>query len=490
MHLYLRPVRVASPDPVGLVTGSALSTLGLFAQGLLRFASTWLIAHVAGVEATGGYGAAVAVASILSLLWPTSTGAAASKYIARARGSADEGELSAVVAHFRRRAGLAGALVALLAVPVWVVVDHGSTSGGLCVAAFTLAYSGYSFVRGVLFGSGHVGRATVWDLISSTLGLAALGVFLAVGVRGPALVLPLAAAYGVYTLAGWPWTLPPATDLARSLRRELDRFVLIGASGTLASTGFLQLAMVMARSTDKYQAGQFAAAMQTATPASMLAASLSLVLLPSLSESLGSGDDERFRAMADRATRGLIVVMVAVFGGLALASVPVMTLLWPAAFDPRSPIFPILAMALLASNSSVAAVNALTALSTRWMVVTSVASAAGLAVGAVVWWLGVGRWGVVAVAAGYLVGTVVTNVVPLVVEWRVGHHRWGGLMAGTGVAIGAVVAGTVALHRYSPNPWVDVVVAVAFVGAWVVARRGDLRRLGLKVPRRPRNNPV
>lgn len=490
MHAYLRPLRVDVPDTVGMAAGGALSTVGLAAQGVLRFASTWLIGRIAGVEATGGYTAAVAVASILTLLWPTTTGAAASKYVARARGAADPAQLGAVVAHFRGRATVAALALGLVAVPIWVLVEHGDVAGALCVAAFTTAFSGYSFVRGILFGSGHVPRATAWDVISAAIGLVVLAVSLVAGVTGPALVLPLAGAYAIYTLAGWPWRIPERSVLPRGLRRELDHFVVIGAAGSLASSGFLQLAMVVARGTDAYEAGQFAAAMQTATPASMLAASLSLVLLPSMSEVLGSGDQHRFRAMSDGATRGLVVLMVAVFGGLTLASTPVMTLLWPAEFDPSSPIFPLLTLALLAANSSVAAINALAARSRRGMLVTSLASAAGLVVGALVWWWGVGRWGVVAVAAGYLAGTVVTNVVPVAVEWRVGRHQWGGLMGSAGLAVGVVAVGTVLLRRTAPGLWVDVLAALVFVAVWVAARRDDLRRLGVKVPWRPRTKPV
>lgn len=486
MHQHLRALRVDEPRGVSVATGGVLSLVGLVSQGVLRFATIWLVGRIAGPVLAGTLAAAIATASLLALLWPTSAGSAASKYIARARGGGDTGEVGAVAAHFRRRAVLSGALVAALSVPVWVLLQDGRVLDGLCVAAFALAYSAYSFVRGVLFGSQQMARATTWDVVSSVLGLLALAGTLLVGVRGGALLLPVAASYALYSLASWPWRVPAHGPLSRGLRRELDHFVLLGAAGSLASSGFLQLAMIVARATDPEGAGQFAAAMSTATPASMLAGSLSLVLLPSLSEALGTGDTERFRRMSDRANRVLVTAMVAIFGSLALGARLVMTILWGHRFAPESLLFPLLVLALLASNSSVASVNALAARSPRGMLITTIASIAGLLTGVLVWWALIGRLGVLAVAVGYLAGTVVTNVVPLAAEWRVGGHAWAGLAARSGVAVAAVCVGMYLQRTLHLSIWLDPAVVAVFLSGWLLASRRDLASLPIPWPRRRR----
>lgn len=484
MHPHLRAVRVDQPRRVSVAAGGALSLVGLVSQGVLRFATIWLVGRLAGPVLAGTLAAAIATASLLALLWPTSAGSAASKYIARARGGGNTDELGGVAAHFRRRAVLSGVLVAALSVPVWVLLQDGRVLDGLCVAAFALAYSAYSFVRGVLFGSQQMARATTWDVVSSVIGLVSLAATLLVGVRGGALLLPVAGSYLLYSVASWPWRLPRHGALPTALRHELDHFVLLGAAGSLASSGFLQLAMIVARATSPEGAGQFAAAMSTATPASMLAASLSLVLLPSLSEALGTGNMERVRMMSDRANRVVITTMVAIFGSLALGSRLVMTVLWGERFAPESLLFPLLALALLASNSSVASVNALAARSRRGMLVTTLASIAGLLTGAVVWWVLIGRLGVLAVAIGYLAGTVVTNVVPLAAEWRVGGHSWTALAVRSVVAVAVVCVGLYAQRALDLSIWLDPAAVAIFLVAWLLVSRRDLSLLPIRIPRR------
>lgn len=484
MRAHLRRLRVEDARGTSIAAGGMLSLVGLASQGILRFATIWLVGRLAGPVLAGTLAAAIATASLLALLWPTSAGSAASKYIARARGGGDTSELGAVAAHFRRRAVLSGLLVAGLSIPVWVLLQDGRLLDGLCVAAFALAYSAYSFVRGVLFGAQQMARATTWDVTSSVLGLVALGGALLVGVRGSALLLPIAGAYALYSIASWPWQVPAHGPLSTSLHRELDHFVLLGAAGSLASSGFLQLSMIVARATDPEGAGQFAAAMSTATPASMLAASLSLVLLPSLSEALGTGDTERFRMMSDRANRVLITAMVAIFGSLALAARLIMTILWGHRFAPESLLFPLLVLALLASNSSVASVNALAARSRRGILVTTLASIAGLLTGVVVWWLLIGRFGVFAVAVGYLVGTVVTNVVPLAAEWRVGGHQWTGLATRSIIAVAVVCGGLYLQRSLNLSIWLDPALVAVFLAGWLLASRHDLASLPLRIRRR------
>ena len=183
---------------------------------------------------------AISTGTLLALLWPTTTGSAASKYLARARGAGDSEEVSAVAAHLSRRTLQAVLLIALLGIPIWVFLDDGSAASALPVVAFAAAYSGYSYTRGVQFGLGQVERATTWDVISASLGLVSVAVALAVGVRGTALLLPLVLSYSVYTIAGWPRAASGGSS-PRPLRRELDHFVLLGVTGTIASTGFLQL---------------------------------------------------------------------------------------------------------------------------------------------------------------------------------------------------------------------------------------------------------
>lgn len=464
---------LSTPTDGSLASRGALSTTGLASQGVLRFATSWLVGRLAGQAALGTVQAAISTGTLLALLWPTTSGSAASKYLARARGAGDQAELYAVATHLRRRVALAALVVALLALPAWLVLDHGLLGDAVWVAAFAAAYSGYSFARGVFFGAGQVRRATAWDVIGAGLGLVGLAVALALGLRGTALLLPIAGAYLLYTAAGWPRS--PSVPVPPALGRELDQMIMLGVAGTIASTGFLQIAMIVAKASGgAAEAGAFAAAMVTATPASMLAASLGLVLFPALAQAWGRGDKDLFRRQTDQAFRVLVLVMVLVLGALVLMTRLVMRVVWGEGFADSSAVFPVLIAAILVTSLAIASVNALTTRTHRAMVITSGASVSGLVVGALVWLAVVPQLGMLGVAVGYLAGSLVNGIVPIVVEWRVGGHAWGRVVLRLGLG-GLMVAVAFVGQRVLQLPIAsDLLVAALFGVIWLAMSRRDL----------------
>lgn len=478
----LHPVRLDRPTSTSLARRGVLSTVGLFAQGVLRFATAFLVGHIAGQSELGIVASAIAMATTLALFWPTPTGSAASKFLARARGSGGSEELSATAAHLRLRVFGMAVLLALVSVPVWVLIDNGSWSGAVSVAALTIGYSGYAFTRGVQFGAGQVPRAITWDLVSVVLGLAGLVTLLLVGVRGPALVLPLVLAYGLYALAGWPYGATGRPE--RSQRREMDMFVLMTGVGTLASTGFLQLSQISAKLVgNDTQAGLYASALNLATPASMLATSLGLVLLPSLSEAWGRGDHATFHAQTNRATRALAVVMVAVFGSVIACSRLLVEIVWSDDYRPAADILPVLVLAVLATNLGVGSVNALNTRSQWGIRITMTASIIGMIIGVLVWIVVAPTLGIEGVAVGYLCGTVVIAAIPVVVAWRTGGHKWGPLFGRVALGVAVIIVIAVVQRFADLSVLFDPVFALGFVAGWWLLNRADIAQLPIPRPR-------
>lgn len=479
----LRPVRLDRPVTMSLARGGLYSTTGLVAQGLLRFVTSFLVGHIAGKSVLGEIASAIAMSLTLALLWPTSTGSAASMFLARARGEDKPDELRATAAHLRMRTMQSGLLLGAVGIPLWVLIDGGSWAGALSVAALTIAYSGYSFTRGVQFGAGQVLRATMWDVTSVLLGLGALAALLVAGVRNTTLVVPLVLTYSLYTLASWPYGA--RGKVGRERRRELDGFVVLGAIGSLASAGFLQLSQVAAKmAAGDTEAGQYASALALATPASMLATSLTLVLLPSLSEAYGRGDLDLFRAQTDRATRGLAVTMVAIFCSIMVCSRLIVSVVWGPAYAGAEKLLPVLAAAVLATNLGVASVNALYTRSRRGLMINTSAGVGGMLIGVVVWLLLGPHLGPYGVAIGYLCGAVSIIVVPITWVWRKDGHRWS-LVFGK-VALGVVVATAmiVAQHVVPVPLLLDPVFAVAFLAIWWLINRADVAKLRIPGLRR------
>ncbi len=483
LHAAFRPVRLDAPTTTSVARRGALGTIGVGAQGLVRFATSFLVGRVGGPAVLGVVQSAISTALLLSLLWPTTTGSGASKFVARARGKGDPAEAEAVARHLARRTLQSALVLAAISVPVWVWVDHGSIGAGLCVAALVLGYSGWSFTRGLQFGAGQVARATAWDVGAGTIGLAVLVLLLALGQRGATLLLALAGAYGVYALASWPWRAGGRPSPA--LRREVDAFVALGVTGTLASTGFLQLSMIIARASDgAARAGQYAAALALATPASLLAGALSLVLFPSMAEAWGRGDRLGFRRQTDLATRMLVVVMVAVLGTLALCGRLVVHLIWGGRFTEAATLLPVLLLAVVLTTSAVASVNAMTTRSQRGVVVASGASVAGLLTGLAAWAVLAPRHGVLGVAVGYVAGAAVIAAVPFLTVWRTDGHHWSGLVLRAAAGIGAVAVGVVLLRGLAAALWVEPLVAIGFVSLWLAVSRRDVMRIVSVVRRR------
>ncbi|HEY7592148.1 MAG TPA: lipopolysaccharide biosynthesis protein [Actinophytocola sp.] len=479
----LRPVRLDRPIATSLARGSVYSTTGLVAQGILRFATSFLVGHIAGKSVLGEVASAIAMSLTLALLWPTTTGSAASMFLARARGAARPEELRSTAAHLRMRTMQTGLLLGAVCLPLWVLVDRGSWPDALSVAALTIAYSGYSFTRGVQFGAGQVLRATMWDVTSVVLGLGCLVVLLVGGVRSTALVLPLVLTYGLYTLAGWPYGARGKVDRAR--RRELDGFVVLGAIGTLASTGFLQLSQIAAKlAAGDADAGQYASAIALATPASLLATSLTLVLLPSLSETFGRGDMTAFRAQTNNATRALAVTMVAIFCSIMLCSRLIVAVVWGAKFAGAEKLLPVLVIAVLATNLCVASVNALNTRSRRGMMINTISSIIGMTLGVVLWLVLAPRLGLNGVAIGYLCGTITIAAIPIAWVWRKDGHHWGlvygKVVLGVAIAVGLVVVA----HVTNLPLLLDPVCALVFLAIWWLLNRADVAKLPIPGLRR------
>lgn len=471
-----RPLPLDAASTGTMRSRTFLSTVGVGVQGSLRFLSSVLVGRIGGPAVLGVVNSAISTAMFLSLLWPTSAGSAASKFVARARGAQRWDEAAAVARHLGGRTFAAALVLAAVGVGAWTTVGGGDLEGGLCVAALVLGYSGYSFVRGLQFGAGQVARATGWDVLSASLGLAGLLIALAAGARGTGLLLPLAAGYAVYTVAGWPRGSHGRPEAA--LRRELDLFVLLGVTGTIASTGFLQLSMVVARAADTAeQAGQYASALALATPASLLAGSLSLVLFPAMAETWGRGDHVVFRRQTDHAMRLMVLIMVGIFGSLILCSRLLVDVVFGARFAEAQQLLPVLLLAVLATSLGVVSSNSLTTRSQRGMVITSAASLSGLLTGLVLWAVIAPQHGVMGVAVGYLCGTTLITAIPLVVVWRRDNQHWRALMARLGVGLGAALLLLLTQHRLDVDPWLDPAFALVFLACWMLLSWRDVRDL-------------
>lgn len=471
---YFRRTDLSHTDQLSIAHRGILSTISVAIQGVVRFVYSVLIGRLLGPAVLAATNSAISLAVFAALLWPSATASAATKFIARAQGAGDDQLAARTSTYLGRGALLSGAALAIpVGVYSYLVQAPGDILTALLVMALLIAWSGYTFVRGVYFSTGQVARATVWDALSALIAIGALACVAFLGWTSIVL-LPLTIGYAGYAIAGWP-RRGPRLRLPKDLSREMNEFIVWSAVGALAIGGFIQLSMLIATAVGSAtDAGMYAAALSLATPAAMLGSVLALLLFPAMARATGRNDLAAVRFQADRATRGLVSTVSPLFGAIALLSGPLVEIVFGAAYRPAAGLLPILLCSSLLVTLNVASVNALTASTRRGIRVPTLISLCGMAVGLGLMVVLIPVMGVAGVATGYLGGTVIIGFGPIVVVWVRNRMPWTGLWLRFVAGVVAAVAIYLAGRAMSWGIAGDLAGTLVFLAVWFLLMRKDL----------------
>jgi O-antigen/teichoic acid export membrane protein len=412
-----------------LISHAALSTAGVLVQGLSRFAFTAAIGRLMGPADLAHVSAWLSLALILSLLWPTGAGNAASQFLssALARGEDPRRALRALEGSFWKSC----VVMVALAVPIAVIWLGADASDALAVAALVVTYSGYIFTRGVQIGLGRLLDTSIWDLVSAlvtwalvvpvflldastlllwpiTLGYAIFGIrVLLTAHRGhgapvPSTVPPTTRAN---TPANAPAGVTPGAPVPTGLMWHTIRW---NSLGLMASNGLIQFSMLFVFAVSPpIVAGLYASAMALATPASMLSQAISQVLLARFSQ-WAETDAATAHTRFVRVLIGMSGLLTVIFAAVAVASRLLLHIVFGEAYTEAALPLQVLLAAVL-SFSITLVVNAYLQTAGRTAQAT-LASLAGLVLGLVgmVVLLLVGWSGPTAAATGVLAGYLLT----------------------------------------------------------------------------------
>lgn len=467
------------PSRRSLPFQAVVSSIGILAQGTVRFVYSVVIGLVFGHLALGSVNAGISAGLFVSLLLPYAAGNTATKYLAREHAAGDVHVAESVTAYVHR-------LMWLVVVPFSVIVGAVTYSSlGLPVSyaigtgVLAIAYSAYVFSRSAILGRRQIERATRWDVVASMVAMVALVPVLVIH-RAEYALFALGLGYAIYALAN-PVRIKRGA-LTSQVRREVLHFLGVTLLNALTTGGFLQLAMVAARYWDVQGAGAFAAALALATPASLVSRSLQTVLFPTLAAAHGRGDTEGAKRQADQITRALAWMTALVFGVLILASPLLIQIFFSHGdFGEAKVILPILLGAVAVTNVMIGATDSLMSREQRFSLITLGGSAAGFIVG-ITWWLIWGpSGGSQQIAWGYLVGGIVAATIPIIAAWKIDRHSWGSLWARFLVAVAGVVGFTVLEHHVTEAIWMQASLVVGYalicaLLAWPEVSR--LRRVG------------
>lgn len=450
------------------------AAIGLASQGVGRLITNLLIGRYGGPELLGNIGSAIAAAQISSLLSGSPMGSAGAKFVARARGAHNEDEEQAVKRYLLRVALLFTLVFSVLASVAFALFIPDSTLPfALLTFAFGLGFAGYSFARGTLLGSGRVARSAKLDITTAIFGL--------VFTVGIALLLPPSWFLGIpsvlalliYSIRGISWKVVKV-PLSKDLRKEINLFMVAVCIGTLASTGFLQSALLVSRQfLGAAAAGNWAAAFVLVTPVTMLSSVLSLSLFPLLSESWGSGNRKYFTEQTDKVFRAVLILLVPVFCVLAVNGSWLVDKVWGSSYHETGRIFPFLVIALLVGGVGTVCTTTLTTQSTRGAYFVTASSLIGCAIGVGLWFILIQDFGLLGLAIGYFVGSLIVSGLPfLLVFWSQRQFDWLVLVA-RALFLVAISLGLAVLFDFPPLETIAIslfLVAVWFAVNWKEAR--------------------
>ncbi len=478
-----RRVQVSEPvAPLTLTHRGSLSVAGIAVQGLVRFSYSLLIGRFLPAGFLSATNSAISSAMLTSLFWPTSIGSAAGKFIAReGQHPALRGQLASYLAQVSILTSIPLASAASVVTYFWL--HPGDAITAVLVGLLVLGWAGYTFVRAVQYATDRVARASLWDFLAFLVAVLGLVAVLLLG-QTEWLLAPISACYLLYTLAGWPRESPgsDATRISRHrlpqpLRHEINSYIAWGAVSSVATGGFLQLTMVLARQTGTVQAADaYAAALTLATPASMLGTVVSLMLLPALSAAVGRGDLRAAHRQTDAASRGMVALMGAIFGVLAMLSHTILAVLWPQLVSAAT-ILEILLAATFLVTIATPAVETINSHSRNGAKIVAGIRVLGLLVGLAVTALLVPTESATGVAWGYFWGMVVTGLLPLIVVAVRYSHRWGGLLLRTTLGVALGIALLVARNVMQGPIWPGLAAAALFCIGWGLLTVPELKLL-------------
>ena len=474
------PVPGAPPAPPAgdsLRSRAALSTYATAVQGLARLLYGVLIGHLGSRELLGQTNTSLSLSVLASQLWGAPASAAGTRFVA-ARATLGEAEAAEVVARHiairSTRITLVLPTAVALTGSLWLGFSAAHTIGTV-VLAFT--YSMYSTLRGIQYGALRFRHVAVWDTIAGGVALVAVTVVLTLDLTAFAL-LPLALGYALFAVVSWPARVSGRVDAA--LRRQIDHFVMFGAVSGLASGGLLQFSQLAAHAyAGPGEAGDFAAALTLATPASMLSLALGTVLVPPLVAAAGRGDRAAVHAQSDAIARRLTAIFVGLFGVLVIVSPLAIAVVWGEEYSAAAAVLPILLVAVMLASIALGAATTLVSTRVRGPRAVALVNLSGLVVSLAVWPFLAPSHGTVGVALGYLVGSGLASLGMLATVWWVERHHWLDLAAKL-VGGTAVVLGLAQLARQVdgiPGALAQLGAAAAFAVAWLLLNRHEVAAL-------------
>lgn len=467
--LFPEPVLAQDSSQIGSAFG--FTVVGVFVQGLTRLAYSILVGRMLGPAALGDLASVLALASFLVLFWPSAGGNAAGKFIAIARGEKDLGTARATEHFVAVSSAIGGAILGVAACLIVVAQFEAGWFAGMMAGALTLALASYNYSRGLRVGYGHFRATALWDTIASLLSLTLLTGVLVAG-WDAALLAPLVIGYAVFATSAWPARSVQKLDAAR--RGDILRYTAWSSLNIMAAGGLLQLSIVLARQwSGEAELGFYSAAVQLATPASMLSSAMITAMGPSLVTHYAAGDLVSMRRILEKIMNFTVAYFMPMFALGTFWASQVMIIIFGADFIEGAIYLGLLFIAVSATSFNAANAR-LNGTDPRGIRELATANIVALFVGVgLMAWLGPSI-GALGSAIGYLAGAVISATIPFMIVWKRDSMPWLGVLARLLVAYAMMGAALVGQSITEGALWWNALCTVVFLAVWLSLNKAPI----------------
>lgn len=450
------------------------SLLATLLSGVGKFLFALIVGRVLGPSALGLTQSVIATANLASLCLPTTSGAAASKYVSQeiALGRKDF-EISGITNHLFKRV-----IQSIIVVSIFVAIGLLTTQNTniviiLVSVMLIVAVSLQVFVRGLYFGTSQL-RSLFWgELFVNIFILVGTLVLLFLGVKPVWLLTPMILAIIVWIVLSYPFG--NGLKLEKSVSKQVDIFLLIGSWGTLASAGFMQASVLFSTIVGGFvYAGQYAAAMTLSTPIGLLSGAVASVLFPELSKYNVLGNVALISRKLVQTIQLLSTLSIGIFGVMALSARSIMMIIWGNNFQQTGEILIWLTFSMAITAIAAPAVVSLTSHSNRGMLVSAISSTIGLLLGLSVWLIGSLAKVPELIPVGYAAGAFVIAAIPFVISWRKYQLR---LLRTSLISISTVIlilCISLSIQSIFIPIWIEISTSILFLICWSLFRKSDV----------------
>lgn len=378
-----------------LIRNTILATTGVLTQGAARFLVTMLIGRYF-PDRLGETSSVLSLSQYLTLFWPAPAGMAATKFLGQYHNQ--DSKSRGILRLLTKSVLLFTAVAVLISLPVAYFFSSDAMAASFS-ALFVASFGAYLFTRGALLGAGNVSKSTLLDIVTSVLTLVLLLAVLNAGLSS-LLLLPLAVGFGLYSVFAWP--SKHKGPLSLEDRIEVLTFTRHNIFGMIAAGGLLPATMILVQVFARESADLFAAALTLATPANLLAQSITQVLTPHLAADHAAGNSQRKTAIQWFAAS--VSAFFIIFSTLIMLGPWLLGVVFPGQFEAGSVALAWL-LAIVGAQSC-AAVPTAVLLSTgkqkKYALICFVATATGTLMMAI----GIPLFGLAGAIAGFAAGSV------------------------------------------------------------------------------------